>query len=190
MPNQYETLIRLFPPAPCTGDWWPLYRDLFDTVASVGKRYTSTAERAWFAIWEGHGFDRFTTHIAHRGPVDDDMLRTLELRRAALREEDQRRQASIRNALAPIPRFSMPHRDYYLLTGRVTAVTGLRYPDDDGWRNPDLFWPEDRRWFVATDVDFWSLYVGGQNSFIRELADSVTTPTEIVGYDLGLELED
>ena len=69
-------------------------------------------------------------------------------------------------------------------------MTGLRYPDDDGWRNPDLFWPEDRRWFVATDVDFWSLYVGGQNSFIRELADSVTTPTEIVGYDLGLELED
>jgi len=190
VPNHYESQIRLFPPAPSPEDWWPRYRELFDTVASVGKRHTSTPERAWFAIWDGHGFDRVTTHIAYRGPVDDESLRMLERRRAALRAEDQQRQASIASALAPIPRFALPDRDYYLLTGQVTAVTGLRYPNDNGWRNPDLFWPDDREWFVATDVDFWSLYVGGHDAFIRELTERVTTATEIVGYDFGLELED
>jgi hypothetical protein len=40
----------------------------------------------------------------------------------------------------------------YLLEGPVSAVTQLCHPEPSGeWRNPDLFWPDDRRWFVATD---------------------------------------
>jgi hypothetical protein len=56
----------------------------------------------------------------------------------------------------------------YLVTGAVSAVTDLRQPDSSDWRNPDLFWPDDRRWFVATDVDFWSL---------STLAGRSTSPT-------------
>ena len=58
------------------------------------------------------------------------------------------------------------------------------------WRNPDLYWPDDRRWFVATDVDFWSLYIGGDKDFIAELTTSVPTRTEIVSFDQHLEIED
>ena len=68
--------------------------------------------------------------------------------------------------------FDLPIRTYYLLGGPVTAATHLRDPGEGiDWRNPDLFWPDDRRWFVATDVDFWSLYIGGHNDFIAELAE-------------------
>jgi hypothetical protein len=49
-------------------------------------------------------------------------------------------------------------------------VTELRHPDGDGWRNPDLFWPQDQGWFVATDVDFWSLYIGGSTGFVDRRA--------------------
>ena len=80
---------------------------------------------------------------------------------------------------------------FYLLTGPVSAVTQLRYPPPTNeWRNPDLFWPDDRRWFVATDVDFWSLYIGGDDDFIAALASNVPTPSEIVGFDRPLEIED
>lgn len=71
------------------------------------------------------------------------------------------------------------------------AVTQLRYPaPSTGWRDPDLFWPDDRRWFVATDVDFWSLYIGGDHDFITEVVDNVPTPVERVELDRQLEIED
>jgi hypothetical protein len=76
------------------------------------------------------------------------------------------------------------------LTGPVRAVTELHHPDAPDWRNPDLFWPDDRRWFVATDVDFWSLYVRGSSSLISEIAESVPTPSASVELDVPLEIED
>ncbi len=188
VPNRYESLLRVYPPAECE-DWWTPYRDLFATVAKVGQRHTATPDQAWFAIWEGHGFDNVTTQIAHRGPLDDDAKRTLELRRAALRAENHRRTADILAGLAQVPRFELPNRAYYLVEGPVTAVTQLRYPDMDRWRNPDLFWPDDRRWFVATDVDFWSLYIGGDHDLITELAAGVPTAAEPVSFDYPLEIE-
>ncbi|MEZ5409082.1 MAG: hypothetical protein R2761_13715 [Acidimicrobiales bacterium] len=85
--------------------------------------------------------------------------------------------------------FERPGRTYYLLTGPVAAAGKLRYPDSDEWRNPDLFWPDDQRWFVATDVDFWSLYVGGSNGFIAELGGTLSTHAEPIGLDAPLEIE-
>ena len=54
----------------------------------------------------------------------------------------------------------------------MSAVTHLRYPAVTEWPNQDLFWPDDRRWFAATDVDFWSVYVGGAPDFIDQLAST------------------
>lgn len=191
VPNQYPSVLRVYPPAPCPGDWWALYRDLFHVVASIGERHTTSPERAWFAIWEGHGFDKVTSHIAHYGPLGDDARRALERERVALRDEDRRRNTAIRDELDQLPRFDRPDRAYYLLKGPVAAVTELRDPgSSDEWRNPDLFWPADRRWFVATDVDFWSLYVGGENTFTNELAGAVPTRSEPVEFDHPLETED
>jgi hypothetical protein len=183
-------MLRVFAPAPFPGGWWPLYRDLFNVIASIGERHTSSPHQAWFAIWDGHGFDTGTTHIAHREPLGEEARRALERERTRLLEEDRRRNAAIRTALDQIPRFDRPHRSYYLLEGPVAAVTGLRDPGSDGWRNPDLFWPDDRRWFVATDVDFWSLYIGGADRFISELVRNVPTHSEPVALDRALEVED
>ena len=153
VPNGYPVVLRVRPPDPGIENWWSAYRDLYEVVASIGERHTTSPHRAWFAVWEGHGFAT-----------------------APLRD---------------IPSFELPHRRYYLLTGPVSAVTQLRYPPPtNGWRNPDLFWPDDRRWFVATDVDFWSLYIGGDDDFIAALARSVPTPSEIVALDRPLEIED
>lgn len=190
VPNHYESFIRVGAPDAEIEDWWAAYRDLFEIVASVGQQHTSTADRAWFAIWEGHGFDSFASRVAWSGPVDDATRVMLEQKRRQLREEDERRKAAIRAGLRLVPRFHVPARAYYLMSGPVAAVTGLRDPATLRWRNPDLFWPDDRRWFVATDVDFWSLYIGGDDHFIRALVDKVPTPTETVALDRPLETED
>ena len=178
-------------PDPGLEHWWSAYRDLYEVVASIGERHTSSPHRAWFAVWEGHGFATATTHVAWRGPLDDETQRALDERRHQLRVESDRRNAAVRAALLEIPTFELPDRRFYLLTGPVSAVTQLRYPPPTNeWRNPDLLWPDDRRWFVATDVDFWSLYIGGDDDFIAALASNVPTPSEIVGFDRPLEIED
>ena len=61
VPNQYPLVLRVHAPAPSPGDWWSEYRELFEIVASVGERKRPAA---WFAVWEGCGFDTATTHIA------------------------------------------------------------------------------------------------------------------------------
>ena len=190
VPNRYESLLRLHAPDPARG-WWEMYRDLFDLVASIGARHTTTPTVAWFAIWEGHGFDRSSTHVAWRDPpADDAERRWREAERERLRTADRERNASVGAALAAVPRFDRPDRAYYLTRGPLSALTDLRYPGDDGWRNPDLFWPSDRAWFAATDVDFWSLYVGGSAAFTSELAAHAATPCAVVQYRDRLPNED
>ncbi|MDW3214021.1 MAG: hypothetical protein R8G01_08510 [Ilumatobacteraceae bacterium] len=190
VPNAYPSVLRVQAP-PGSDRFWSSYRELFATIASVGERHTSSPDRAWFAIWEGHGFDSSTRHIAHPGPLDDEARLQLEQERARLRAKDDRRNSSIRAELTTVPRFTMPYRTYHLVTGPVSAVTHLRNPaEPDAWQRPELFWPDDRRWFVATDVDFWSLYVGGEHEFISDLVGAVATPSEVVTLDLALEPED
>lgn len=153
--EKFPRIVRVGAPGPAPGDWWTDYRRLFSLIASVGEGYTGTPNLAWFAIWEGHGFDE-----------------------AASAEIDL------------IPRFQLPDRTYLLLEGTVAAVDTLRYPGFDGWRNPDLFWPDDRQWFVATDVDFWSLYVAGDDDFITALQTHTWTAVEEAGPARELDLED
>ncbi len=190
VPSRYASVVRLHAPPPTPDDWWSLYRELFGLVASVGARHTSTPGRAWFAIWEGHGFAGGTTKIAWRDPpADDEERRAREALRAQVRDESERRIAATSAALDRIPRFELPDRTYYIVEGPLSAVGTLRYPDVDDWRNPDLFWPDDRRWFAATDVDFWSLYVGGDPAFVDDLAREASTECEPVTSATRLETE-
>ncbi len=189
VPNHFASVLRVYPPAP-SRDWWSAYRDLHEVLASVGERHTSTPDRAFFGIWEGHGFDTASSHVAWRDPpAGDAERRARDLERTRVRNDGERRNAAIRTALAQIPTFDRPHRTYYLVEGPAMAVTDLRHPGGEDWRNPDLFWPDDRQWFVATDVDFWSLYIGGTSDFIAELAQSVSTRSAQVDFALQLEIE-
>lgn len=58
IPNAYASMIRLHAPPPIPGG--ATYRDLYEVVADIGARHTSRPDRAWFAVWEGHGFDTVT----------------------------------------------------------------------------------------------------------------------------------
>lgn len=189
VPNDFASYVRLFPPDSALDDWWVAYRDLFAVVADVGARHTSTPLDAWFAVWEGYGFFGETRMYVWQEPTRWWRRWALKVERAKMRKEDDRRNTSTRAALEQVPRFDRTHRSYHLVGGAVSAMTEMTEPGSpERWMRPDLVWPHDRRWFVATDVDFWSLYVGGDEEFVAELVAAVSTPTERV--DLGSHLED
>jgi hypothetical protein len=69
------------------------------------------------------------------------------------------------------PMFSVPGRDLFLLHGTVDDVLTTLSEVDWIYRSPNLWWPDDRAWCVATEIDFnWS-YVGGSASCIQQVLD-------------------
>jgi hypothetical protein len=68
-------------------------------------------------------------------------------------------------ALATRPmRVRTPHRAYHLLTGPVAAAAAL--PAAVPWRCASLWWPADRAWLVATELDGYLTYLGGARAAI------------------------
>ena len=57
-------------------------------------------------------------------------------------------------------------------------------PDSSFWReSPSLIWPQDRSWFVASEVDFDSTLVGGS----RELVDALIAHPGLEAYEVKPE---
>lgn len=67
-------------------------------------------------------------------------------------------------------------RDYLLLHGPLSGIAEIQLPAEQGglgWpTSPNLMWPEDRAWFLASDIDFDSTLVGGTDSLIGEIVGS------------------
>jgi hypothetical protein len=94
-------------------------------------------------------------------------------------------------ALRRLPRFDLPYRAYYLISGRVTDVEHIEEPmQPRDWFRPDLWWPEDRQWFVGTDVDFWCNYVGGSKAMTEAVISRLPGLCRPVTLDEPLRVED
>jgi hypothetical protein len=71
-------------------------------------------------------------------------------------------------ALAARPmRVRTPHRAYHLLAGPVGAAPTL--PALAPWFCASLWWPADRAWLVATELDGYLTYVGASRAAIDAL---------------------
>ncbi len=148
---------------------------LLSALCEVLAAHTASPERCGFCLWEGWGWIRGSPSVAaivagERGPV---------------------RSVRVPPALSPEilngPRVSLPERDYILFEGPLTAATEMGLPGgallsathpeldvDPDWfqpQSPNLFWPADRAWCVATEIDLDSTYVGGSRALIEALLE-------------------
>ena len=64
------------------------------------------------------------------------------------------------------PRVELPHRSYVLFAGPLAALPSLMDAQDR--HSPNLWWPDDRAWCVATEIDLAWTYVGGPAALISE----------------------
>jgi hypothetical protein len=62
------------------------------------------------------------------------------------------------------PRVELPQRDYALFAGPLAALPSLM--DAQNGHSPNLWWPDDRAWCVATEIDLAWTYVGGSVALI------------------------
>src|SRR2546427_269869 len=64
-------------------------------------------------------------------------------------------------------RVELPDRKYVLYRGAIDRA--LQSPDPLLDQSPNLWWPDDRAWFVASEIDFAWTYVGGEDGLIAGL---------------------
>lgn len=131
-------------------------------LAEILARHTSTPNLCWFCLWEGYGYlhpGGAVWLVAFSGPFARvrwwrHSLMQWWRRRPVLRRPEPRQPTG--------PRVRLPHRDYLLLKGSVAQGAGW----EDG---PNLWWPDDRAWCVASEIDFPYTYVGGTEHLIDEI---------------------
>ncbi len=82
-------------------------------------------------------------------------------------------------------RIKAPGRDYLLFRGPLDAVMSFleERPDPFWGYSPNIWWPEDRSWCVATDIDLFDTYVGGS----RECIDAVLNHPDLEALPTSLE---
>ena len=110
-------------------------------------------------------------------------LRALDAQVAAWQEE-----------VARLPRFEHPGRSYLFGRGPIGVVRELdRQPlAPDSWQTlgltPQIWWPEDRAWVVATEIDFDSTIVATTNAGADVLLNCVELEVLQVPPDERLDL--
>jgi hypothetical protein len=116
-------------------------------LAEILRDHTSTPEQCWFCIWDGYGRSEPLTvsgeiPIALPDPIPADVLSG--------------------------PRVHLPGRDYFLHAGPVEAVlTSLNL--EMLKKLPNLWWPRDHEWCVASDIDLTWTYVGRSRTLIDRM---------------------
>lgn len=72
--------------------------------------------------------------------------------------------------VAEAPRFHLPNRDYHLLHGPVDAL-GRGMFEGLIWQSPNLCWPDDHAWCLASEIDHYSSYIGCEHTCLDALLE-------------------
>ena len=124
-----------------------LYPPDAEALAGIARDWTTTPERCWFCLWDGYGAGTLLTPPGEPSvPVPDPVP------------------APVRHG----PRVRLPGRDYLLYTGPAEAVLTTD-PLPGGDQAANLWWPADRVWCVASEIDLAWTYVGGPAGMIERL---------------------
>jgi hypothetical protein len=118
-------------------------------LCQILGRHTRTSDRCWFCLWDGYG--ELQSH--YYGPHG-----------VMLGERGMR--PDLRVAVHG-PRVRIPGRAYILLTGPLDG--GHEISRIVARQTPNLIWPDDHAWLVATEIDLDSTYVGGSAEAIDDL---------------------
>lgn len=66
------------------------------------------------------------------------------------------------------PKYSLSGRHYHLLKGALT-LSPVSFCDGPFFQSANIFWPDDRAWCVASEIDFRSTYIAVSEKAIQDL---------------------
>jgi hypothetical protein len=147
-------------PAPWDGEPPPdgnLPAELLRLLCTTLAEHTSTPDSCWFCLWDGYGWLYGSPSVGIVGP---------------------RGSLPVPPAFPPKvldgPRVRLPHRNYLLFTGPLAAASQLGWASPGGGvfpQSPNLFWPRDHAWCVASEIDLYCTLIAGSEALAQALLD-------------------
>ena len=123
-------------------------------LAEILRDWTTTPQWCWFCVWDGYG--------------SDGVYLTASDGAAAAEPSSGRRPDPVPALVRGGSRVELPNRDYLLYSGTVEAAVATAGLGGDH-QVANLWWPQDRAWCVATEIDLAWTYVGGPAGLISHL---------------------
>ncbi len=139
-----------------------LAADSLAEVARILAGHTQDPGQCVAGLWEGWGW---VTGAGVR----------LVLHGDGHTHEEPLPQAFGGDGLSGAGRLELPGRRYLLFNAGLSLFADPRWQEASGWdglQSPNLLWPADRQWFLATEIDFDSTLVGGSAALIDALGQS------------------
>ena len=140
----------------------PMPFEVLRSLCTYLARDTTTPDACWLCMWEG----RRSRRRAH--------LVDIATPKGTTSHEGGRRLSGRRFRKAGAD----PSTNHFLHKSPLAQVPALRgYPS---FVSPNLWWPEDRNWCVATEVDYPWTYVGGSRALISLLCKEPIIDAKVV----------
>jgi hypothetical protein len=127
-------------------------------VAGLLPTFTSTPQTCWLCLWDGYGYVTGAVVPLHAFKQGAPPAGPRRSKRWNLRMPTPKAQGGLPDR----KRVRLPSRDYLLFRGPIDKAMGW----EDG---PNLWWPDDRSWCIASEIDLPYSYVGGP----QELIDAI-----------------
>ena len=167
------------------GDWMGnLGSESLTKLLAVLSEFTSTPEDCYHAMWEGFGWTN-SGGVAYMVPSKYAFFRNFRFRflghlRFHLfgRRRIVRGQTilatppnSLPDGIIDTPRYTLPNRGYLLMRGPIEESNKL------GWfsgeflhrQSPNILWPADRNWILASEIDFTVTLLAGSEQLISAI---------------------
>lgn len=132
-----------------------LPRDLLEALVELLANSTSTPHACDVAVWDGY---------AQLGDPRATVTMSWDVGSAASRRSRDDEQMHDRRPGPQWPRVSAPNREYLLARGPLDDI--VPFSDHLGGQSPNVWWPDDHAWIVATEIDFAWTYVGADRRTI------------------------
>jgi hypothetical protein len=171
------------------GSLWPgsdpergnLVPEVLGPLCDLLADHTATPEQCFFCLWEGWGWIEGSHAVVTFRAAAGAASGTEEPIAPAFSVEELSR-----------PRVHLPGRDYLFLAGSLAAALQIGCWLSADWfdpQSPNLFWPADRAWCVATEIDFDSTLLGGTTELIEAVLEAPTLDSWSVRPDDSLAFD-
>lgn len=135
-------------------------------LCGVLRRHTNMPQSCWFCVWRGYGWldDKQNSNLVFT-KTDDPSGWSSDT-------SDDPLPSALRAAVVSDVRLHLPYRDYLLFGGPLDVAIEI------GWtlagerfipQSPNLFWPSDHAWCVASEIDLFCTLVAGSNELAEDL---------------------
>jgi hypothetical protein len=131
-----------------------LYLPDAEVLAAIARDWTATPEDCWFCVWDGFGWDTASelTAVTAAGEPHEII--------------QKRSRDPVPHAVRAGPRARLPNRNYLFYSGPAEAVVAPANLAGTRGQCANLWWPADRAWCVASEIDLMWTYVGGPRGLI------------------------